>query len=130
MSQKDDVHSEIHEFERQRQRALIDVDTDALQRLLADDLIHIHSTGMVHDKPGFMEHIKRMGGFVAVERRETNIQIDGNLAIVTGNTMNTVRSRKTGEQVSLDGFSTLLLRRVNGHWQIVLSQLTPNRSKH
>ncbi len=52
---------ELLEFEQQRQRALTQPDLILLEKLLAEDLIHIHSTGMVHNKPQFLRHVERMG---------------------------------------------------------------------
>ncbi|WP_111495035.1 MULTISPECIES: nuclear transport factor 2 family protein [Marinobacter] len=119
----------ILEFERVRQRALTEPDLGVLEGLLADDLVHIHSTGMVHDKPAFLNHIRRMGGFVSIEREVPEIRVEGHLAVVTGVTINTVRSLETGERMVRHGFSTLILRQVEQRWEVVLSQLTPVRDR-
>lgn len=127
-----DIHTPEHEiaallaFEHQRQRAMIEADIERLKTLLADDLIHIHSTGMVHDKRQLLAHIARMGGFVAIERDAPRIRLEGNIAILTGNTRNTVRLLESGEQKVREGFSTLVARRGADGWQIILSQLTPH----
>ncbi|MDH2435851.1 nuclear transport factor 2 family protein [Pokkaliibacter sp. MBI-7] len=123
-------HADIIAFEQARQRALITADRVALQQLLADDLTHIHSTGMVHGKQELLDHVERMGGFIAIERGPLHIRVEGPVAIITGTTLNTVRLRETGEPVTLDGFSTLILRRAGHRWQVVLSQLTPHRPHH
>ncbi|PPC79423.1 nuclear transport factor 2 family protein [Pokkaliibacter plantistimulans] len=122
-------HADILAFEQARQRALITADRVALQQLMADDLTHVHSTGMVHSKQELLDHVERMGGFIAIERGPLRIRVEGAVAIVTGTTLNTVRSRETGQPVTLDGFSTLLLRRADHGWQVVLSQLTPHRPR-
>ncbi|MEG3129975.1 nuclear transport factor 2 family protein [Pantoea cypripedii] len=114
-------------FEQQRQRALIAADVTTLENMLAADLIHIHSTGMVHNKAQFLAHVKRMGGFVAIQRDPPEIRIEGDIAILTGNTRNRVRRPETGEEAERYGFSTLVLRRTAGGWQILLSQLTPHQ---
>ncbi|MEG3109585.1 nuclear transport factor 2 family protein [Pantoea sp. T14] len=117
--------SELLEFEQQRQQALTRPDLVLLERLLAEDLVHIHSTGMVHNKQQLLTHIERMGGFIAISRATPEIRLEGNIAILTGNTRNTVRLLETGEEKVRFGFSTLVLRRMPQGWQIVLSQLTP-----
>ncbi|WP_416412538.1 nuclear transport factor 2 family protein [Pantoea sp. App145] len=114
-------------FEQQRQRALIEADLTALENMLAADLIHIHSTGMVHTKAQFLAHVKRMGGFVSIQREPPDIRVEGDIAILTGNTRNRVRRLETGEEAERYGFSTLVLRRTAGGWQILLSQLTPHQ---
>lgn len=112
-------------FERLRQQAMIAADARVLDSLLDDQLIHIHSTGMVHNKIQLLDHLRRMGGFIAIERDEPAIQLVGDCAILTGLTRNTVRSLETGQIGVRKGFSTLVLRRTGAGWRILLSQLTP-----
>ena len=117
--------TELLEFEQQRQQALTQPDLILLEKLLAEDLVHIHSTGMVHNKQQLLRHIERMGGFIAISRDTPDIRLEGDIAILTGNTRNTVRLLETHQETVRSGFSTLVLRRTPQGWQIVLSQLTP-----
>ena len=123
-----ETHAELLAFERLRQRALIEADLAVLDPLLAEDLVHVHSTGMVHGKQQLLSHVQRMGGFVAIDRPDPAIRLEGDIAILTGETRNCVRSLETGELMTRQGFSTLVLRRGASGWQIVLSQLTPHQS--
>ncbi|WP_413742778.1 nuclear transport factor 2 family protein [Sodalis sp. RH15] len=123
----DDRRAELLAFEKQRQRALVAGDIAALAPMLADDLVHVHSTGMVHGKQQLLEHVRRMGGFVSIDRDDPQIRLEGGVAILTGDTRNRVRSLKTGEVMTRFGFLTLVLRRSAPGWQIVLSQLTPHQ---
>ncbi|NIY48718.1 nuclear transport factor 2 family protein [Cedecea colo] len=116
---------QLQAFEQRRQQAMIEADLDVLSQLLADELVHVHSTGLVHNKQQLLEHVRRMGGFVAIERDEPAIQIQGDIAIMTGYTRNTVRSLENGLVMVREGFSTLLLRHDAAGWRILLSQLTP-----
>ncbi|XBS71428.1 nuclear transport factor 2 family protein [Acerihabitans sp. KWT182] len=125
--QHDDL-AELLAFERSRRQALVSGDIAALAPMLAEDLVHVHSTGMVHGKQQLLEHIRRMGGFVAIDREDPHIRLEGEVAILTGDTRNRVRSLDTGEEMTRFGFQTLVLRRTAAGWQIVLSQLTPHRS--
>ncbi len=119
------TRARLLQLEQQRQQALIAADIPALSALLDDALIHVHSTGMVHTKAQLLEHVRLMGGFVAIDREEPAVRIDGDIAILTGFTRNTVRSLKSGELLVREGFSTLVLRHHQGRWRILLSQLTP-----
>ncbi len=112
-------------FEKRRQAALTSADVEALSVMLANDLIHIHSTGLVHNKAQFIEHIRKMGGFVSISRADPLIQIRGDIAILTGPTCNTVRLLESGNHAERYGFSTLITRRTPTDWEILLSQLTP-----
>ncbi|ERK17678.1 hypothetical protein L579_3559 [Pantoea sp. AS-PWVM4] len=118
-------HAQLLEFEQQRQQALIHADLPRLASMLAEDLVHIHSTGMVHNKAQFLAHVQRMGGFIAIQRDTPAIRVEGDIAILTGHTRNRVRLLETGEEAERYGFSTLVLRRTPSGWQILLSQLTP-----
>lgn len=119
-----DINS-ILKFEARRQQALISADICTLETLLADELIHIHSTGMVHDKAQFLHHITAMGGFVSIERPCPQVSFVGDMALVVGETHNTVRQITTGDIMTRHGYSTLVLKRGAADWQIVLSQMTP-----
>lgn len=130
MSENKDMIAAVEAAEMERRAALVSADPVALDRILADDLTHVHSTGMVHNKPDFIAHVSRMGGFIAIERDSLDIRIDGDLAITTGPTVNRVRSPQTGEEVALNGFQTVIFRRNGDRWQVLLSQLTPLRNSH
>lgn len=121
------LRAEVEAAERARQAALVAADMAALTALLAEDLIHVHSTGMVHGKAELMAHVARMGGFVSIERGTLDIRIAGDMALVAGPTVNTVRRPGAPDPVALRGFQTVALRRGPGGWQVVLSQLTPRR---
>lgn len=112
-------------LETQRQQALVAGDSVRLAGLLADDLVHIHSTGMVQGKAEFLEHVVKMGGFVAIERPTPDIRLLGDIAIISGETRNVVRALHDGAERVRHGFSTLVLRHSPQGWQIVLSQMTP-----
>lgn len=128
MTQQDDIAA-IEAVEKARQTALTTLDTETLRRIFADDLIHVHSTGMRHGKDEFLDHLTRMGGFRSIERGPLDIRVEGLFAIVTGRTINGVRSPETGEEVTLDGFNTQIFRKGPEGWQVVLSQLTPFRAR-
>ncbi|WP_174508710.1 nuclear transport factor 2 family protein [Klebsiella oxytoca] len=112
-------------LENERQQALVAGDRRRLAPLLADDLLHIHSTGMAHSKDDFLEHVVKMGGFVAIERPTPEIRLLGDIAIISGETCNIVRLLSDGTEQVRHGYSTLVLRRTPQGWQIVLSQMTP-----
>lgn len=117
--------TELLAFEQLRQQALTRPDLILLDTLLAEDLIHIHSTGMVHNKQQLLQHVERMGGFVAISRPPPAIHLLGDMAMMTGPVRNRIRLLESGEEKERAGFSTLLLRQTPQGWQIVLSQLTP-----
>ncbi|HCD1815535.1 TPA: nuclear transport factor 2 family protein [Klebsiella pneumoniae] len=125
MAQTGEVQQQLLQAEQRRQQAMIAADLAALEDLLDNDLVHVHSTGMVHNKPQLLAHIHRMGGFIDIERDEPAIRLAGEYAILTGLTRNTVRSLETGATIVREGFATLVWRYTETGWRVLLSQLTP-----
>lgn len=122
-----DHRAAVEAVERERQRALVAADIPALDRILAEDLVHVHSSGMVHGKGEFLRHVERMGGFVAIDREPARIDVDGDIARLTGPALNRLRSPDTGEVVTVHAVVTQILRRDADGWRITLSQTTPIR---
>jgi len=119
--------SEILALEQRRQRALVDVDLPALESMFDDELIHVHSVGLVHDKAGVLAHIGRRRGFIAIERGPLTVRIHGTLAVMTGRMTSRMR-RPDGEgEVVMDGFVTQVLRRHEDGWKFTHFQLTLSR---
>ncbi len=118
---------ELLAFEEERCNALISNDAETLERLLHADLVHVHSSGMVHSKAEFIAHVGKMGGFVSIVRGNLELRtMNGNAgAIITGPTTNRVRRLATGEIVDLVGFGTVVAARGPDSWQVLLSQITP-----
>lgn len=117
---------ELLAFEEQRCKALISNDVEALERLLHADLVHVHSSGMVHNKAEFIDHVGKMGGFVSITRGDLELRVmhGSTGAIITGPTTNRVRRLATGEVVDLVGFGTVVAVQDPNGWQVLLSQNT------
>jgi hypothetical protein len=117
----------ILEAEQRRQRALVAVDLAELDRLFADDIIHIHSTGLVHNKSQLLEHIERKRGFISVQRGPLDVRVENNIGIVTGPITNRMRAKNGDGEIVLEGFVTQILRRTDDGWRFINFQLTPQR---
>jgi hypothetical protein len=117
----------IVDLEKRRQSALIAVDLDALDAMFADDLVHVHSTGLVHDKTALLRHIEHKRGFIGIERGPLTLRIEGEIAVMTGPMSSRMRSADgTGETV-MNSFVTQVLRRSANGWRFISFQLTVNR---
>lgn len=115
---------EVLAFEQARQAALVSGDPAALDAVLHDDLIHIHSSGMAHTKAELIAHVRKMGGFVAIERGALELRRAGDAVVITGPTLNTVRRMDTGDVATLDAFGSVVIVEGAKGWQVVLSQIT------
>jgi ketosteroid isomerase-like protein len=120
-----EVTAQLLDAEARRQRALIDVDLDALDDLLEDSLIHIHAPGLTHTKAQLLEHTATRRAYLEITRGELNLRIIGDVALMTGPIVNRLRTADGGER-TLDGVATQVLHRDNaGVWRFVSFQLTP-----
>lgn len=117
---------ELLAFEEQRATALTSNDKAALDRILHADLLHVHSSGLIHGKRDFIAHVGKMGGFVSVTRGRLQMLSlgKGDSAIITGPTVNRVRRLESGEIVDLAGIGTVVVTRHTSGWQVLLSQMT------
>ena len=124
---EDDAMAAILKAERLRQEALVALDLAALDKLFADDLIHIHSTGLTHGKADLLRHIERRRAFIAIERGPLDIRIEGNLALMTGGITNHMRAPDDEGEIVLEGVVTQVLRHAEDEWKFIHFQFTPIR---
>ncbi len=65
--------------------AMISLDYEALNALLADDLSYVHSTGVVESKAGYLTALRqRLYEYAAITRRDGSTQIFADCAITRG----------------------------------------------
>ncbi len=114
----------ITAVEDRRRRAVVAVDLAELREIFADDLVHIHSTGLTHDRPSLLAHIDQKRAFLSVDRGELHIRVMNDVAIVVGPLHNRMRTPDGGEIV-LDGVATQILRHDDRGWRFMHFQLTP-----
>lgn len=114
---------QVLEAEDRRRAALANLDIAALDALMADDLVHIHSSGLVHDKAALLAYILARGAAVSVERGPLEVRLYGDVAVITGRITNRMKGADGKEQV-LDGIATQVLARQGGAWRFVSFQFT------
>ena len=107
---------EVLALEQARQVALAAGDLDALAELMSDDLVHVHGTGVVHDKAALLNHLK--GTARAVERKRLKVRIYGDTAILTGDNIN--RVEQPGEPTKVIAiYATQVAHKRDGRWRFV-----------
>lgn len=116
----------ILDLEQRRQQALVAVDLATLDALFDDDLVHVHSVGLVHGKTELLAHIAQKRGFAAIERGELKLLGNDELAVLSGPIINHLRNRD-GEITLMHGFVTQVLRRTAQGWRFTHFQLTLTR---
>lgn len=105
--------------ERQRRDALVNEDLETFADLLADDIVHVHTTGIVNDKAELLHHAGVFLRFFEIERGPLTIRLLApDVAVMTGPMVNTVGRRGTDERVSVSAFVTQVWVERNGIWKI------------
>jgi ketosteroid isomerase-like protein len=113
----------ILQAEDKRKAALAAVDITVLDGLFSDDLVHVHSNGIVQDKAALLSYIQESVASVVIERGPLNVRLFGDVAIVIGPMTNHTR-RRDGTEVVLKGTATQVLKREAANWRFVSFQLT------
>jgi len=108
--------------EEQRIRALIELDMPTLDALFAEDLVHIHSSGLIHDKQGILAHIERNRAFRNIERGELKLRQYGDVVLLSGSIINHMEIE--GKPLKLIGVVTQALRKEQNRWRFVHFQFT------
>lgn len=112
----------VVEAESRRRTALVSVDIPTLDALFADDLIHIHSKAVVHNKAQLLAHVSERKAYIRIDRGPLSVRFTGDIAVMTGSQVNYMRVN--GEEIVMRGMVTQVLRREGGAWRFINFQLT------
>ncbi|MFT4596535.1 MAG: hypothetical protein ACI9TF_000780 [Paracrocinitomix sp.] len=114
---------DILALEERRWAAQIGKDEAELMTLLSDELRYTHSTGSVDTKASYMASIlENVVDYQTVERTDTEAQLVGASAVVTGRAVIGVEAR--GRQLELNVAYTVVWLERNGSWQLLTWQST------
>jgi ketosteroid isomerase-like protein len=122
MTTDDPRIDKIVELDEERRAALIAEDFAVLDRLLADDLVHIHAAGDADTKQQYFKLIAEFCAFLAIERGPMNVRFYGDTAVVTGPMTHTVRIKPTGAVRTMAAFGTQVWAPHGDSWRQVLYQ--------
>jgi hypothetical protein len=118
------AEGELLRAEALRQRALVDADLPALQRLLADELRFVHSNGRADTKPALLDALGagRLD-YVSARARDVVARVYGDAGVVAGSTVLEVRAAGAPSQPLRNVFTAVYARR-DGAWRLVAYQST------
>lgn len=119
MAQADDIAA-VLDLETRRIAAVNRGDADAIEPLLADDIIQVHGNGRIDNKTTLME-IERAARRT-IEPRDPLVRLFGDIAIITGPAIH--HAVTDGAPVTYRLFTTQVAARKNGQWQFVSVQAT------
>jgi len=113
------VEEELIARERARRDALVGDDREALADLVTDDIVHVHTTGNVHDKAQLLDHAGAFLRFYEVERGPLAIRVLApDVAVMTGTMTNRVGRRDQDEKIEVNAFVTQVWVRRDGAWRV------------
>ncbi|MGZ8350242.1 MAG: nuclear transport factor 2 family protein [Allosphingosinicella sp.] len=116
----DALAATLIELEAARRDALVGDDMGRLAGLVADDVVHVHTTGNVHGKAELLDHAGRFLQFLEVKRGPLLVRpLGAEAAVMTGPMTNIVRRRGHDERVEVNAFVTQVWARRDDRWQIV-----------
>jgi hypothetical protein len=115
--------AKIIALEEERCQAELDNDSAALERLLDDDLLHVHTGGTVDGKAALIAARKAVK-FRTMKRKNLKVKVSGDIAIMTGGIFFEVLRPGTDQVFATEAFVTQVLARVGDGWRFVLYQGT------
>ena len=114
--------TEVARLEEDRRTALAAEDIEALGELISDDYIHVHGTGLVHDKAALLNHVRKNPRTVAP--RSPKIRVYGDFAILTGEMINITPGSGGAEPTKTRLYATQIACKSDGKWKFVSFQTT------
>jgi ketosteroid isomerase-like protein len=120
----DAIKAEIKKLEDRRFQAMIDGDFETLEKLLGDGLIYTHSTAQSDTRAEYLALCKKgVFKYRRIERPIENIQVYGDMVVVTGQTK--IDAIINGQPKLLNSrYTDVWIKGAKG-WQMVVWQSTP-----
>jgi ketosteroid isomerase-like protein len=103
-------------------------DLTALEALIDDEFVYVHSTGRVDDRASYLEYVRTGPDFLAFEFSVPQPRVSHDVAAFTGELRLTLRRTPAEDQISLDVHAIQLWRRVAGRWRLSAAQTTRRAS--
>jgi uncharacterized protein (TIGR02246 family) len=114
--------AEVALLEEDRRTALAAADIEALAELISDDYVHVHGSGLVHDKAALLNYVRKNPRTVAP--RSPKIRVYGDFAILTGEMINITPGTGSTEPTNTRLYATQVARKSDGKWKFVSFQTT------
>ena len=118
-----DTAKDVLTADKERTEAQIKQDAATLDRLLGDDLIYVHASGLVQGKAEFMADLKSSKRiYKKVTNSDVNVRVLKDAAVITAKTQISVSFEGKENELSLQVIQVYAKR--NGRWQLIAYQST------
>ena len=116
--------SDVAAAEQALYRAMIAQDFAALDALLADDVVYIHSTAVAEDKQGYLAGVRNgLYDYGAIESSDVSTRTCGDVAIQIGTVVMSVAARGQ-PRAPITLLFTLVWKREQQRWRLWQRQAT------
>ena len=109
--------AELQALEAARLAALAANDVEAVGQLMADDLVHIHATGVVQNKSQYLAQLADLPRLT--QRTTLTVRTYGEVAVLTGQVVNTIKRAQHLPAESVSMTVTQVAYRQSGRWMFV-----------
>jgi len=116
---------EVLDFEKARINATLNSDVLALQSMLSDDLVWVHSSGKKQNKAEYIEdHAQKRVKYNKISLEESAVRVYGDMAVTNGRAVYESVSMKDGSIVNSNLYHTCVYHKKKGKWQVIAWQTT------
>ncbi|NMM04298.1 nuclear transport factor 2 family protein [Paraburkholderia sp. RP-4-7] len=119
-----EVQREIVRLEQARCRALVEADIDSLQKLVSDDVVHVHANGKTDDRHAYLAMVDGQIRFLEANREALDVRVYGDTAIATGRLDQVIEIKQTAQRIDMHVMTTQVWVQRGGAWQQVTFQAT------
>lgn len=124
VEEEQQVRDEIVRLEAARCCALVEADLDTLERLVADDVVHVHANGNADDKSTYIDMVRGQIRFLSAQRQRLDVRVYDSVAIATGPLRQSIEMIATGQRMEMHVMTTQVWREHAGAWRQVSFQAT------
>jgi len=113
--------NEILRLEDERYAAMLARDVTALGRLLDDELVYMHSSGVADSKESYLRGLREgIWDYRKIGRSEQSVKVSGDTALVFNRLAISIKVR--GVQKELDNRALAVWVRRGGAWRLIALQ--------
>ena len=122
-SQSANLSASILKIDEARFAAMIRGDIPTLQKILADDLVYTHSSGLVEGKTEFIAALQTGNlKYISIDVEEKKARVYGTVGVVNGKARITINSRGQDQSFVIRYLDVYANR--SGQWQMIAWQST------
>lgn len=121
MKSEDGATAEILRLEDERYAAMLAKDVRALERLLDEQLVYMHSSGIADTKESYIRGLRDgVWDYQRIGRTDQTVKVSGDTALVFNRLAISIKVR--GEQKALDNRALAVWVRRDGAWRLLALQ--------